>query len=137
MQNPSCRGIIIKDKKILLIQRVRYNSKYYTIPGGTIEKGETKEETLIREIKEETNCEVEIEKYLFSTKSKESGKINYFFECKFISGVPELRTDSVEFTRQNKNNKYNPDWLTLDNIYKIKLFPTEVKDYLLRNYILK
>lgn len=136
MQNPSCRGIIIKDKKILLIERIRYNSNYYAIPGGTMEKGESKEQTLIREVKEETNCEVEINKYLFNTTSKESGKINYFFECKFLSGTPELRTDSVEFSRQNKNNKYNPIWVAFDEIYKLKLFPTEVKDYLLRNYIL-
>ena len=52
-------GLIIKDNSIVLIKKVGgpYNGKL-DLPGGTIEWGETPEETLIRELKEEVGIEV-------------------------------------------------------------------------------
>ena len=53
---PSVRGIIIKDGKIALVHTVKFD--YYRCPGGGIEAGETKEEALIREVKEESGLVV-------------------------------------------------------------------------------
>lgn len=52
-------GLIIKDEKIVLIKKVRgpYNGKL-DLPGGTIEWGETPEQTLIRELNEEVGIDV-------------------------------------------------------------------------------
>ncbi len=52
-------GLIIKDEKIVLIKKVGgpYNGKL-DLPGGTIEWGETPEQTLIRELKEEVGIDV-------------------------------------------------------------------------------
>ena len=52
-------GLIIKDKKIVLIKKVGgpYNGKL-DLPGGTIEWGETPEQTLIRELNEEVGIDV-------------------------------------------------------------------------------
>ena len=59
-------AVIIKDDKILCCKRNEYGECAYTyeFPGGKIEVGETKEQALIREIKEELNCDINIEKYL-------------------------------------------------------------------------
>ena len=51
-------GIILKNKKILLLQRSNYTENYagfWGCPGGRAEKGETAEENVIREVKEECN----------------------------------------------------------------------------------
>ena len=51
-------GIILENKKILLLQRSNYTQMYagyWGCPGGRAEKGETAEQNVIREVKEECN----------------------------------------------------------------------------------
>ena len=56
--------ILNKDNKILLIKELReYDGleySRYTLPGGILENGETIDQGLIREIKEETNLDIEV-----------------------------------------------------------------------------
>lgn len=59
----SCGAIIIhksgeNNYKVLLVKN--HNGRYWSFPKGHVEKGETEEETAIREIKEETGLDVEI-----------------------------------------------------------------------------
>ena len=60
-----CAAIIINNNKILLTQRGygEYKDKW-EFPGGKIEENETKEETIIREIKEELDASIKVEKFL-------------------------------------------------------------------------
>lgn len=60
-----CAAIIINNNKILLTQRGygEYKDKW-EFPGGKIEENETKEETIIREIKEELDATIKVEKFL-------------------------------------------------------------------------
>lgn len=53
-------GIILKDHKILLIKRSNYTpiyAGYWACPGGRAESGETAEQNVIREVKEEVNLD--------------------------------------------------------------------------------
>lgn len=52
----SVRAVIVKDGKVLLMHSQKYD--YYKFPGGGIEKGETPEAALIREVAEEAGCKV-------------------------------------------------------------------------------
>ena len=53
----SCGCIVINDGKVLL---VRHNKGHWDFPKGHVEPGETEEQTAKREVKEETNIDVEI-----------------------------------------------------------------------------
>ena len=73
-------GVIRHDNKILVIKKARgpYTA-LYDLPGGTPENNETPEETVTREIKEETNCDLvtktnkRSKTILFNHFTKESG----------------------------------------------------------------
>ena len=55
-RRPSVRGIVIKDGNIAMMYSLKYD--YYKLPGGGIETGETYEETLVREVREESGLVV-------------------------------------------------------------------------------
>lgn len=60
-----CAAIIIKDNRIFVTQRgYGFFKGQWEFPGGKIEEGESKEECLIREIKEELNANISITQYL-------------------------------------------------------------------------
>ncbi len=68
----SCGGVVIFRGKILLLYK-NYKNKYegWVLPKGTVEEGEAHEETALREVKEETDADARIVKYV--------GKSQYTF----------------------------------------------------------
>lgn len=64
----SCGGVVIYRGKILLLYKNIHNRyEGWVLPKGTVEKGETHEETALREVKEETSCNPRIVKYVGSS----------------------------------------------------------------------
>ena len=59
-------GIIYKNNKFLIAKRNIKKSQggLWEFPGGKIEKNETYEQALIREIKEEFNADIKIDRYI-------------------------------------------------------------------------
>lgn len=56
---PAVSAVIIQDGKILLVKRgVEPNKDLWSLPGGSIEPGETIDEALVREVREETHLNV-------------------------------------------------------------------------------
>lgn len=68
----SCGGVVIYRGKILLLYK-NYRNRYegWVLPKGTVEEGETYEETALREVKEETGVSGNIIEYV--------GKSHYSF----------------------------------------------------------
>jgi len=57
-------GIVIVNEKGEILLGKRIKTGQWTLPGGKVEKGETYEETIVRETKEETGLDIEIVKTL-------------------------------------------------------------------------
>ena len=58
---PAVAAIILRDRDILLIKRATEPNKgKWSVPGGSMELGETLDQALNREVREETGLEIEI-----------------------------------------------------------------------------
>lgn len=102
---PTVRGIIEKDGKLALVYK-REND-YYGFPGGGINEGETYEEALIREVKEETGLIVipeSISEYGGALRLNKSTRFpekvfeqeNYNYKCEVLDAVGEQNLDEEE-----------------------------------------
>ncbi len=58
------KALIKSDDKFLIIEQEFDGRRYFDLPGGKVEYGESPYETLIREVKEETSLDIEILKPL-------------------------------------------------------------------------
>jgi ADP-ribose pyrophosphatase YjhB (NUDIX family) len=58
-------GILIEEDKILLLHQDVSKKRAWSLPGGTLEEGESLENCMIREMKEETGLDVEVKKLVY------------------------------------------------------------------------
>jgi 8-oxo-dGTP diphosphatase len=112
-------AIIKQDDLILCVQRgfnkYDYISFKYEFPGGKIEKGESKEEAIIREIKEELNLDIEI-KSQFMTVNHEYPNFNlimHSFLCT-SKNVNLTLTEHVSYQWLTKDKLLHLDWAAAD-----------------------
>ncbi|MBS4540163.1 NUDIX domain-containing protein [Clostridium sp. D2Q-11] len=98
------KSIIVKDKEILILKRSENSSfggKLWDIPGGKLEFGETLKESIIREIKEETNIDINIKKTIASTssinKSNDKQFITLIYLCEYHSGDIKLDDEHIDY----------------------------------------
>ncbi len=95
----SCGAVIFEGDKVLVIQQVK---GHWGFPKGHVEDGETEVETAIREIKEETNLDVEIDethRYIETYRPKEDvEKDVVFFVAKKIGGEIKVQEEEVTQT---------------------------------------
>ena len=99
--------------KILLVNSPWRGWEY---PGGLIEPGETFEEALRREIREESGVEVEIERFVGICKNLEKDIVNIDFVCRYVSGELTTSDESTEVV-----------WVTPEEAVKMITFPLTKK----------
>lgn len=87
------QGLIISENKILLIRGFERltGSSYWVIPGGGIESGESEKECLIREMKEETGLDIEVERLVIELEALPHGNYRKLksYLCTPVGGQPE------------------------------------------------
>lgn len=112
----TARAVIIDDNKLLVFFRRKVkNGKeitYYAIPGGHVEINEICEETVVRELKEEMNLDIEIISYLGKLVI-DNQEENYYYS-KIVGG--ELRFGGEELDRQSDDNYYEIRWLPINEL---------------------
>ncbi len=96
VQEKACGCIITQNDKILLIRQM---SGMWGFPKGHVEEGETEVETAIREVKEETNIDVEVDsskRYVMHYKT-DKGKYKevVFFIAKKVGGFLRLQPEEI------------------------------------------
>jgi len=127
---------VVKQGHLLAIKRTKPQETYWVLPGGKIEVGETIEDALIREAKEELGVVVlPLRQFVNLPNGKKEliGQIEYFYICDIKEGV--LGTgDGPEFLpNSGYHGKYDISWIALDDLLTFDLRPHEVRDLLLSN----
>ena len=109
-------AIICKDNRIFATQRGDGEFRgQWEFPGGKVEPGETPEEALIREIKEELDIEISVGKYIHTVEyDYPTFHLSMLcFICKILSGSLVLK-EHEEARWLEKDNLYSVDWLPAD-----------------------
>lgn len=114
-QEKSCGCIVMNEKNEILL--VHHNAGHWGLPKGHMEEGETEVDTAIREVKEETNIDVEVnEKFRYTqmySPKEDVMKEVVFFLAKNISNNQEPQFKEVsevkwfEFDKAIETITYN------------------------------
>ncbi len=109
-------AVIKKENKIFCTQRGYGDFKgYWEFPGGKIEDGETPQEALVREIKEELDVDISVGK-MIKTIEYDYPEFHLSmdcFWCELVSGEIELK-EHEDAKWLDKNNIDSVDWLPAD-----------------------
>lgn len=110
-------AIIEKEGKVLATRRAKgsHLAGLWEFPGGKIEPGETAEDCIIREIREELNVQIEISQNLNPVEHHyENKSIRLIpFVCNIVSGQITLK-DHSEFRWLSRNDLQSLDWAEAD-----------------------
>ena len=131
---PMDNGFVFMHRKN--VKRNKDYEEYYTFPGGHLEEGETLEEGVIREIKEEFGIDVKVVRNLYELENNKLNMKEYFFLCEYING--EFGTGEGEEFSNNPEYKdsgeYIPEIMKKEDISKIVLLPPEIKEKFLKDF---
>lgn len=123
-------AIIIKDNKIFATQRGYGEFKDgWEFPGGKVEKGETPENAIVREIKEELDTEIKVKEY-FDTVEYDYPNFHLSMKC-YICSVLSGKLELLEHEAAK--------WLDKDSLDSVAWLPADLglvdklKDYLSKN----
>ena len=97
-------GVAILDGRVVLIRRGKPPLEgRWSVPGGTVELGETLEQALVREMEEETGLQVEPDGLLavFDRVAWDRGRVQYHYVivdylCRVTGGSPRAGSDARE-----------------------------------------
>jgi len=105
-----CPAVIIiitdNENKILLAHNKKFTSNVYSHISGFNEAGETLEETVVREIREEVNIEVKDIEYIKSQPWPFPNSLMVGYKARYLSGT--VKPDGVEIE--------DAGWFTKDNL---------------------
>jgi ADP-ribose pyrophosphatase YjhB (NUDIX family) len=97
-------AIVIHEGKVLLIKRGKEPLRgRWLVPGGTVELGETLEEAVVREVREETGLEVRPREIVlvFDRIDRREGRVVYHYVivdylCDYVAGIPRAASDAED-----------------------------------------
>ncbi len=96
------KGIVVLNNKILLMKRIHPSSDglgYWELPGGGLEYGETPNQALIRELKEETGLDIIILKpaYTFTKVREDYQTVGIGFLCIPKNDCVHLSNEHIDY----------------------------------------
>ena len=111
-------AVIKKENKIFCTQRGCGDFKgYWEFPGGKIEDGETPQEALVREIKEELDVDISVGK-MIKTIEYDYPEFHLSMDC-FMCSIVRGELTLLEHE--------SAKWLPIDDVWQVKWLPADVQ----------
>jgi 8-oxo-dGTP diphosphatase len=125
---PGGRAIIFDStrSRILIEWNQNESDEYGNFPGGGLELGETLNECLVRELKEEVGATVVDFEFLFPHENL------ILFEGEYLHGLElycELKLNSDEIRQQPDENEFL--WVEVESLGRIDIRPVQVRDLII------
>lgn len=127
-------AILIENDMIALIERHRAGRHYFTFPGGGVDEGESVEQTVVREMLEETGLHVSVER-----KAAEvwfQGNQQEYFLVKSLGGTFGTGTGAEivnPHPEETGSGTYKPLWLPVSELPDHPVVPREMADLVMRS----
>lgn len=126
-------GVLLDENRVLL-HRAEYDD-FWSLPGGRSELGERAVETIVREMREELEAEVQVERLLWVVENFFDYERTHYHELAFyfLLGLPR------ESSLRNKHEPFPGDeegiplifrWHDLDDLDALRLYPSFLKQAL-------
>jgi 8-oxo-dGTP diphosphatase len=120
-------AILIENRQICLIERLRAEKHYFTFPGGGVEEGETPEQAVVREIMEELGLQIKIERLVAEVWFRGSQQLHFL--VKRIGGTFGTGTGE-EYTPPLPDDPhvstYLPIWMDFADLAEKPVLPREM-----------
>jgi len=124
------KAIILKNNKLLLINKKQTNRNYYIFSGGDLNKNENPDEALIRGVKLQTNLDI-VSFKKFTEIEDDNRHCYYYFVDRYIG---EIKSENKEALNTTIINQDKLEWIDIKNLKKINLKPIQIKERLV-NYL--
>ena len=120
-------GVLLRNGKIFL----QSEKDVYALPGGHVNFGETAENALVRELKEEAGASVSCERLLWVEENfwkwgdKDAHGISFYYLMSLTDDTT-LPDDFAEYVKDNENVMLK--WFPIEDIKNIAIYPQFIKD---------
>lgn len=117
----AARAIIIEDERLLVMRRNKQGSQYFTLVGGRVNEGESLEQALIRELREETGLDVISSRPVYIERHIEPYNEQYIYLCEV---APHEQVAIQEYSEEGQMNKmdintHKPEWASKSAFEKL------------------
>ncbi len=133
--NFSARGLLVENKKVLFVEYIIGGVQYFSLPGGSLEVGESLAACVQREFAEEARLSVEVKRLVLlnefierhpqnAVESWKNGihQIEAIFELKRLEG-------EVDTPEQQDFGMQGLQWLSKSDLQKVKYYPEVAIDW--------
>ena len=124
-------AVIVSNGKLLAMHDER--SPYYYLPGGRVKLGETAEQAVLREIREELEVKATIARPLWLNQSfftEDVDHLNYHELCIYFLldiSQTDLLTKGERFTLHERNHTHDFEWLPFERLSQEYFYPVFLK----------
>lgn len=122
-------GVHVRDEKILV--QLDKRTGEYALPGGHVRVGETSEQALIRELKEEADSDIVCKRLIWTEEcfwewnGTKSHTIAFYYLIDFADSINSPAFSG--FTPQNDNENILLGWLPIEELVNITIYPEFLK----------